>query len=769
MSILINGDVFRLDTADTTYLFQKTAFGHLEALHYGARLAAGDADFESLRQKHELAHGSTVLYDETKDPSYCLDELPLEWSGVGKGDFRVTPIELRLPDGSFTCDFVYESHRVEAGVPAMETLPQSAAEGAETLTVTLKDRAFPVYLDLLYTVYAEENVIARRAVLRNEAEGTVLIKKLMSYCLDLPDRGYTVTTLSGGWIREAHVVERTLETGMLVNESTSFSQHRSNPALALSARGATEDVGAVYGFNLVYGGNHQTAVEKSASGLVRVTGGMNPYCFLWELKSGEAFETPEAVMTFSANGKNGMSQNFHRFVQKRIVRGDWQQKERPILINNWEANFFQFRQNSLLRLVRRGKRLGCELFVLDDGWFGARNTDTAGLGDYTVNRKKLPDGLEGLGAKVNAMGLRFGLWFEPENVNDDSDLYRAHPDWAIERPNRKASLGRHQKMLNLAKKEVQDYIVENVTCILDACPISYVKWDMNRKVSDFEDGAFLHRYELGYYAVLRRIFGPRPGLLLEGCASGGSRFDLGHLCFAQQIWASDDTDPIERLSIQGGLSLFYPISTMGAHVSMAPHQQTLRDTPLFTRFAVAAFGAFGLELDPADLKPVETKVLTALLSEYRGIRRTCQFGRFSRIETGDPHIVQWQAQSERQTVVLRVKTLVPAAQPNDLLTVTGLDPDKRYTLREIRSPLFLHRFGGLMKHILPVKLKANGLVLRTADKFAKMDDYAERFTASGAQLMAGVRLHRSFIGTGFSDQMHMQGDFSAMLFVITED
>ena len=767
MSIRVSEGLFRLDTADTTYLFQKNAFAHLEHLHYGRKLPEGDV--ESLRQKHELTQGSAVLYDEKADPSYCLEEIPLEWSGVGKGDFRVSPAELKLPDGSFTCDFVLDSYRIEAGAPKMQTLPSAAGENAETLIVTLKDKAFSVYLDLYYSVYEAENVITRRAVLRNAEEQPVLIKKLMSYSIDLPDRKYSVATLSGGWISEANVIERPLLTGAIVNESTSFSQHRNNPALALIEHGATDDTGSVYGFNLVYGGNHQTTVELSPVGLVRVTGGINPYCFLWELKGGETFETPEAVLTYSAHGKNGMSQNFHAFVQKQIVRGDWQTKERPILINNWEANFFQFRQNSLLRLAKRGKRLGCELFVLDDGWFGARNTDTAGLGDYTVNRKKLPEGLEGLGKRVNGLGLSFGLWFEPENVNDDSDLYRAHPDWAIQRPNRTPSLGRHQKMLDLTKREVRDYLVENVTHILDSAPISYVKWDMNRKVSDFLDGAFLHRYELGYYEVLTRIFEPRPKILLEGCASGGSRFDLGHLCFAQQIWASDDTDPIERLKIQGGLSLFYPVSTMGAHVSMAPHQQTLRDTPLFTRFAVAAFGAFGLELDPLDLKPVERKVIKSLLEQYRSIRQTCQFGRFSRIETGDPHIVQWQAQTEKQTVVLRVRTLVPAARANDLLEIRGLDPEKTYTLRQVQSPLFVGAFGTLLKHILPVKLRSYSHLLLTADKYAKMDDYAEEYRASGAQLMSGVRLHRSFIGTGYSDKMHMQGDFGAMLFVVTED
>ncbi len=765
--ITVLDNVFRLTCDAVSYVFRVTPFGHLEHLHFGGRI--DDADVAPLAYKHALLRGDAVRYDEERDDAYCLYELPLEWSGSGKGDFRVPPLEAQMPDGSFTNDFLYQSHRIVNGAVPMASLPTAQGDEAvcDTLIVTLKDAALPVWLDLFFTVYPQENVITRRAVLRNDAETPMLLKKCLSYCLDLENDGFRVLTLTGAWASEAQPTVQPLSVGVFVNETTfGTSTHRSNPALLLMQQDANETTGAVYGFNLLYSGNHHTAVELLPTGQVRVVGGVSPHCFLYTLEAGASFETPESVLTYSENGLNGLRRSFHAFVSKRIVRGDWQNRERPVLINNWEADFFDFRQGSLLRLARRARKLGVELFVLDDGWFGARNTDHSGLGDYTVNRKKLPQGVTGLSKRIHAMGMRFGLWFEPESVNPDSDLYRAHPDWAIARPNRKPSLGRHQLILDLTNPAVRDYLVQQVSAILDDAHIDYVKWDMNRPFSDFGDGMQMHRYILGLYDVLERIFRPRPHILLEGCASGGGRFDLGMLCFAQQIWASDNTDPVTRLSIQTGLSYFYPQSCWGAHVSQSPHQQTLRSTPLFTRFAVAAFGAFGLELDIKDLKPIERRELRRYLDWYKAHRRTLQFGTFRRIDSGDPHVYQWQAGEGDDAVVLWANTLADATPPNRVLRVLGCKPQRVYACEQLQEGLDIDRFGGLLKHVLPVKLKANGLVLRTAGRYASMPDCRESYRTTGAVLSQGIRLQRAFIATGYSKNMHMQGDFAAQLYAI---
>ena len=354
-----------------------------------------------------------------------------------------------------------------------------------------------------------------------------------------------------------------------LSSTTGDSSNRHNPGFILAAAGATETAGVACGFNLLYSGNHYGAVELHSHDLVRVALGINPHCFEWKLSNGGRFETPEAVMCLSTEGLNGLSQRFHEFVNAHVVRGDWRDRERPVVLNNWEAYFFRFTRGKLLKLARRAKKLGAEMFVLDDGWFAGRDSDNAGLGDYAVNRRKLPRGLSEFSRRIHRMGMMFGLWFEPEMVNPDSDLYRAHPDWALATPGKTPAMGRNQLVLDLTNPAVRDYIVTQVTHILDTCAIDYVKWDYNRHISDAcspclqNQGEFYHRYTLGLYDVLGRIFRPRPHILLESCSSGGNRFDLGMLCFSPQIWASDDTDPIERLAIQGGLSLLYPLSSMG--------------------------------------------------------------------------------------------------------------------------------------------------------------------------------------------------------------
>jgi alpha-galactosidase len=445
-----------------------------------------------------------------------------------------------------------------------------------------------------------------------------------------------------------------------------------------------------------------------------------------------------------------------------------------VLVNNWEATFFKFNQRSLLRLARRASRLGVELFVLDDGWFGKRNDDHAGLGDYSVNKKKLPRGLKFFAERIKKKGMLCGLWFEPEMENEDSDLFRAHPEYAVCTPGKNPALGRNQLVLDLCNPEVRDYIVNSVGRILDEADISYVKWDMNRHISDAysplleNQGEFFHRYIMGLYDVLERIFRPRPHILLESCASGGNRFDLGMLCYSPQVWASDDTDPIERLEIQGGLSYLYPLSTMGAHVSEAPHQQTLRDTPLTTRFNVSCFGCLGYELDLKYLTLVERKEIKEQIAFYKEHRKTFQYGTFSRLQAQKSNKVHWQCASVEgsEAVAGFFQAQANASEGYDFLPLAGFDPNSRYSVRTRPQSLFIKRFGGLVKHILPVSLNPGGLILRTIGRFYRLTDCVESYECSGGMLNLGLRLNNQFIGSYYNEHTRLLGDFGSNMYVI---
>ena len=768
MSITYENGVFALDTRRTSYIFRVTKFRHLEHIHYGEHVEISDA--QPLASKHDIQLGSSVMYDTTDD-NYCLDNLCLEWSGVGRGDYRQTPVEAKMPDGSFSSDFLYVSHEIVPGCVPMQSLPTAYDDEktAQTLIISLRERDRDAALTLYYTVFPESDVISRRCVIKNNCTGDISLRRIMSMSLDMPDRGFLMHSFDGGWIKEAHRHIRPVEYGMYVNSS-----NRHNPGFLLSEKHTSEDSGRAWGFNLVYSGNHFGLVEKSNHDLVRIQLGINPHCFDWTLHPGESFETPEAVMTFSERGFNGLSANFHDFVNNNIVRGDWKNIERPVLINDWEACFFKFTREKLLKLARRAKKLGVELFVLDDGWFGARNSDTAGLGDYDVNLRKLPGGLGEFADSIEKLGMKFGLWFEPESVNVDSELYRTHPDWAIKPPVGEPCFGRNQLLLDLTRKEVRDYIVESVGKTLDGAKISYVKWDMNRHMSDAyspclsNQGEFAHRYIIGLYEVLYRVFTPRRHILLESCSSGGNRFDLGMLCYSPQIWASDDTDPIERLDIQSGLSYLYPQSTVGAHVSAAPHQQTLRDTPLSTRFNVAAFGVLGYELELKYMTHAELKELRGQIEFYKAHRKTFQFGRFYRFDERKDNKVHWQVSSRdgKEHIVGHFQKLCTASEGPDALCVHDLDSKAKYHLSCKRQSLFIKRLGGLVKHVMPVELDPDGLILRTANKFFTMPDGAEDFTASGAALMSGVGLNNQFLGTGYNNKIHMFGDFGSAVYTI---
>ena len=601
-------------------LLRVNDYGLLELLHFGERVQTTDAEAFLCRQG--LGWGESVLLREG-DTESCPDAMPLAWSSPGRGDYRESPLEM----AGQSADFRYARHEIVDGtVPMQSTLPQAKGAG-QTLHITLAQPGAEVHL--YFSVHG--GVLVRRAVLHNTGDEPLTITKMMSSLMDIPGE-YEMTTFDGGWIAEMRKSTVPVRANRVVNESTTgFSSHRHHPGFLLSEPGAGEEIGRVYGFNLIYSGNHYASAQISLQGLTRVVQGISPANFAWTLQPGMSLETPEAVMAFSDGGFAGLSEKMHAFVNRCIVPEYWQHRERPVLFNSWEGCMFDFNHRRLVSLAKEAKDLGCELFVLDDGWFGARDSDKAGLGDYNVNPRKLPHGLDGLGKKLNEMGLQFGLWFEPEAVNMDSDLYRAHPDWALTDAF-EPLLSRHQLLLDLTRADVRDYIVENVGRTLDGAPITYVKWDMNRH--SIALGAKAHAYILGLYDVLGRIFGPRPQILLESCSSGGNRFDLGMLCFGPQVWCSDNTDPIERLGIQENLSYLYPQSTFGAHVSAAPHAQTLRATPLATRGNVSFFGCLGYELDLNHLLKLEKEQIQAQIAFYKRYRSTFQFGQFRRLANG---------------------------------------------------------------------------------------------------------------------------------------
>ena len=742
--IIHENGIFHIRTEVYSYLFKINGYGIPEHLHFGPPVMTEDA--EALSCRPGLGWGSSVLL-RAEDTASSLDALALEWSGSGRGDYRESPLELA---GQST-DLRFESFEILEGTAPMG-LPQ--AHGAlETLKLTLAQPG--AKLHLYYSAFP--TALTRRCVLENTGDAPIRLNKLMSFSLDLPG-SYTMATFNGGWIAEMGREDTVVGRSKVVNESlTGASSNRHNPGFLLYEAGASEEAGRVYGFNLVWSGNHYAAAQQSAQGLTRVMQGVNGSNFLREILPGEGFETPEAVLCCSNEGFGGLSARMHTFVLDHIIPPYWRGRPRPVLYNSWEGCIFDFNQHRLLDLADRAKNLGCELFVLDDGWFGQRNNDKAGLGDYTVNKKKLPNGMEGLSKKIRAKGLEFGLWFEPESVNVDSDLYRAHPDWALT-DGFEPVFGRNQLLLDLTKQEVRDYIVENVSQILDSAKISYVKWDMNRH--SIALGAKAYDFVLGLYNVLRRIFEPRPGILLESCSSGGNRFDLGMMCFSPQVWASDDTDPIERLRIQEGCSYLYPQSTVGAHVSASPHAQTLRTTPLSTRANVAYFGCLGYELDLKHLLKLEEKEIRAQIEFYKQYREVFQYGRFRRTKLG------WQVSLGDVTLAGVFHGLVHAAPGYEQLRVPGLEPECRYRVRSLEQSIRIGQFGSLLKHVAPVNIDPNGQLLRIADRHFTLPGGSEEWTVSGSALESGILLRPLFRGTGYDTNQRTQGDFGSDIYII---
>ena len=687
---------FHLYNACISYIFKVLPSGHLGQLYCGKALR-DRPDFDHLFETAPRSMAACFFDDDT---AYSLEHIRQEYAVCGAGDTRLPALDARMADGSRLLDLQYQSHAVTPGKPPIEGLPATYAEQddeADTLTVTLADPLAGVTVTLFYTVFAQLPAIARHAEIACTGENPVSLDRAMSLCLDLPDSDYEMVELTGAWARERHVATRPLAEGVqAVYSLRGHSSHQFNPFLALKRPDCGEMHGEVYGFSLVYSGNFLAQADVDPYHVTRVTMGIHPQNFSWTLRPGETFATPEAVMVYSDRGLNGMSQAFHTLYRSRLARGVWRDAVRPVLVNNWEATYFDFNEEKLLALATEARALGIELFVLDDGWFRNRSSDETGLGDWEVDTAKLPGGLKGFGEKLNAMGLQFGLWIEPEMVNPGTRLWQEHPDWVLHQPGRRPLPSRHQYVLDCSNPAVVDYLYDRLTALLDGAPVGYIKWDMNRSISDAfscaagpeGQGAVLHRYILGVYRLYQRLIDRFPRILFESCSSGGARFDPGMLYYAPQCWASDDTDAVERLKIQYGTSFVYPVSSMGAHVAAVPNHQLGRVTSLTTRANVAFFGAFGYEMDLTRLPPRGRELVARQVAFFKQYRRLLQFGAFWRLQSPFAHNeAAWMTVSpDRDTALVGDYLVLQQANAGyRRIRLAGLAPDRLYRVTPLGS------------------------------------------------------------------------------------
>lgn len=696
MAIIINQaeQVFTLQTKRTTYQMKAGDYGILLHLYYGARVE--DCTMDYLLHRKDVGFSGNP-YEAGEDRTFSLDTLPQEFPSYGVGDYRNNCVGVCQADGTRAADFRYVSCEIREGAHKIPGLPClfDEDETAETLVMFLEDAASSQKLELYYVVFADRDVIARSARITNGGKDAVRLEKMMSACLELPNGSWEAIHFHG-----RHAMERRLERlplmhgAMEVGSRRGTSSHQHNPGVILCSPDAAEEHGDCYGLSLIYSGNFSMEIEMDQMDSVRAVCGINPEFFEYRLEPGEAFDTPQLMMTYSGSGLGRMSANFHSIIRHNLCRGKYKFARRPVLINNWEATYFDFNEEKILSIARQASELGIEMLVLDDGWFGSRDSDNAGLGDWFVNTDKLKGGLTDLVTGINGLGMKFGIWIEPEMVNEDSRLYREHPDWALTIPGRKPCRSRNQLVLDMSRSEVRDYVFDSIAAVLKSANVEYVKWDMNRSICDVysavlpkeRQGEVYHRYVLGIYDLMERFTSSFPNILFEGCSGGGGRFDPAILYYSPQIWCSDDTDGIERLEIQYGTSFFYPISAVGSHVSAIPNHQTGRRTPLATRGVVAMAGSFGYEMDLNLLTEDEKEVVKAQVEDYKKYYDIIHNGDYYRLASpqGDSEFTAWQFVSgdKTRTLINLVITHVRANAPDLWFKLRGLDPEKRYRLEE---------------------------------------------------------------------------------------
>ena len=685
--ILRENGVIHLRNDEISYVMCQMPGGVLAHLYMGPRLERLDP-VNLLRRAGVAADGSYSVQE------CSLDRLPQEYPSFGLGDMREGALTVQAPDGSCAVDLRLIAVETPGEKPALEGLPATRGEGCAALRLRLRDDHTGLEVELNYAIYDDCPAVARSAKLVNTGAAALTVTRALSLCLDLPDDGWDLITLSGGWARERAIHRRPVTQGHQgVSSRRGASSLQVSPFMALARPDANEARGEVIGAALVYSGNFIAEVEGTQYEAARALLGINDRDFAWRLDSGAAFQTPEAVLVYSDRGIGGMSRSFHRLWENHLLPRRWVGKARPVLLNSWEGCYFDFDEDKLVAMAAAAAKAGVELFVMDDGWFGHRDDDTTSLGDWGVDKRKLPGGLKRLGERVRALGLQFGIWMEPEMISPESDLYRAHPDWCIHITGRESITARHQLTLDMSRQDVQDFVVDAVSATLKDSGATYLKWDMNRNFSNIGSALLPperqqelpHRYMLGLYSVMQRLTDAFPDVLFEGCSSGGGRFDAGMLYYVPQFWCSDDTDAVMRCRIQYGTTLVFPASTMGSHVSAVPNHQTGRVTPMETRFAVAMGGSFGYELDPCKLSDADREAMRAQVAFAGRTQDLRLYGSLYRLcSPFDGNLTAWisVAPDKGEAIFTLVRAM---SQPNPvapLVRLDGLDPARRYRINE---------------------------------------------------------------------------------------
>ncbi len=691
---------FKIDTANTTYMIGVVdEEGFLGEIYYGKSLP--DTDLNHLFRMEERPF---VPSKNERDRTSFYDSFFWEYPTAGIGDYRNSAFEIRTTGGYGACLLVFEDYHILYGKPPLKGLPSTFANTdaeAMTLEITLREPNLGFHVLLSYSIFEDCDALIKSVRIVNDGPETIYLEKVLSAVLNFENTpSMDMITLHGSWGRERYIHRKEIPYGRYSTSSIrGESSHQDHPFMALLSHDANEDYGDVYGMSFVYSGNFIAQTERSQYDTIRAEMGINPEGFCWRLKPGEEFVAPEVAIVYSSNGIGGMTRTFHDLFRNHLIRGEYRDKKCPILINNWEATYFDFDTEKLLDIARVAAGCGIEMLVMDDGWFGERNSDNCALGDWVVNEKKLPGGLKYLVDEVNKLGLKFGIWFEPEMISPDSDLFRAHPDWAIQVPYRKPGYSRNQLVLDISRKEVRDYVYECVSRVLHSANIEYVKWDMNRQLADMGSialepdcqGELFHRYVLGLYELQERLITEFPHLLLENCSGGGGRFDPGMLYYSPQIWCSDDTDAVERLKIQQGTALIYPLSTMGAHVSVCPNHMVGRTTPFETRGYVALLGTFGYELDITKLPEEELKEIqeqTALYHKYNDlIRRGDYYMIASYLENREYDCTLVVAKDKSEALLAYVRVMGRPNYPSQRIKLKGLDEKKMYRIEGTKMVL----------------------------------------------------------------------------------